>query len=344
VRILENYQKGINLGGWISQYLEYSESHFRTFITEDDIRNISDMGFDHIRVPVDYEVIQNEDGSMIESGLQHIDNCITWAQKHSLHMILDLHKTKGYSFDEVESSSSFFTNVYYQSQFIELWRNLAIRYGNFENMLAFEILNEIVDTNVIDKWNELSKCCILKIREYAPTIKILLGGVDYNSVNSIKYLDDTTDENIVYNFHCYEPMIFTHQNAYWVKDMTPGFHTTYPKSLKEYKEEMSTVGVFSTSPLLNVDAKEIGTPFFEQLFKEAIEIATARNIPLYCGEFGVIDQAPAEDAVKWFKDITTIFKKYGIGSAIWNYKEKDFGIIDSHYATYRKELLETVLS
>lgn len=344
MRILENYQKGINLGGWISQCLEYSEIHYKTFITEEDIRDISEMGFDHIRVPVDYDVIQNEDGSMNEDGLMHIDNCITWAQKYSLYMILDLHKTKGYSFDEEEASSSFFTNVHYQSQFINLWENLAIRYGKFESMLAFEILNEIVDTNVIDKWNELSKRCILKIREYAPTIKILLGGVDYNSVSSIKYLEDTTDENIVYNFHCYEPMIFTHQNAYWVKDMTTGFHTTYPKSLEEYKEEMSNIGVFSTSSVLNADAKEIGTPFFENLFKEAIDIATTRNIPLYCGEFGVIDQAPAEDAVKWFKDITTVLKKYGIGYAIWNYKEKDFGIMDSHYESNRKELLETVLS
>ena len=31
------------------------------------------------------------------------------------------------------------------------------------------------------------------------------------------------------------------------------------------------------------------------------------------------------------KDINTVFEKYGIGRAYWNYKEKDFGLVSGHY-------------
>ena len=33
----EGFQKGVNLGGWISQFDHYSIEHFDTFITEKDI-------------------------------------------------------------------------------------------------------------------------------------------------------------------------------------------------------------------------------------------------------------------------------------------------------------------
>ena len=49
----EGFTKGINLGGWLSQCDHTKERH-ETFITEEDIRNISLWGVDHVRVPVDY--------------------------------------------------------------------------------------------------------------------------------------------------------------------------------------------------------------------------------------------------------------------------------------------------
>ena len=38
------------------------------------------------------------------------------------------------------------------------------------------------------------------------------------------------------------------------------------------------------------------------------------------------------------QNITT-FEKYGIGRAVWNYKQKDFGIVDPHY----EEILDEVV-
>ncbi len=57
---LKGFMHGINLGGWLSQCSEYTESHYNSFIKEDDIRNIADWGLDHVRLPIDYNVIEDE--------------------------------------------------------------------------------------------------------------------------------------------------------------------------------------------------------------------------------------------------------------------------------------------
>ena len=105
MRGMEGYRRGVNLGGWLSQFDAPTKEHFDTFITEADIRRIAGMGLDHVRVPVDYTVIETEDGKPIEEGYQYIDNCVQWCRANGLHMILDIHKTYGYSFDPLDKDA-----------------------------------------------------------------------------------------------------------------------------------------------------------------------------------------------------------------------------------------------
>ena len=41
MRAFEGYQKGVNLGGWLSQCVSTEQVHFDTFIQETDIEKIS---------------------------------------------------------------------------------------------------------------------------------------------------------------------------------------------------------------------------------------------------------------------------------------------------------------
>ena len=91
-----------------------------------------------------------------------------------------------------------------------------------------------------------------------------------------------------------------------------------------------------------LNLSSFGPVFFEKMFLDGIQAAEHFDVPLYCGEYGVIDQAPPEDTVRWFHDINSVFKKYGIGRAVWTYKEKDFGIVGSHYDSVREALVESI--
>ncbi|MBR6255283.1 MAG: cellulase family glycosylhydrolase [Clostridiales bacterium] len=336
----KGYQKGINLGGWLSQ-CDDTEETYSTFINEEDIRIIKDWGMDHVRLPFDYELVEDKEGNPTESGYGHIQDAIDWCGKYGLNMILDLHKTLGYSFDDAHGESGFFDSEKLQNRFYTLWERIAERFGKYSDRVAFEMLNEVTDKSYCDLWNKISYECIRRIRKYAPTIKILVGGYWNNSVDSVKDLAMPYDENIIYNFHCYEPLIFTHQGAPWI----PTMDTSFRISIDEPYEKM---GEASGKYLQQVTTGFAGFPkddtlsakYFEKIFAEALQVAQERDVALYCGEYGVIDRVAPEDAVKWYKMINEVFTRYGIGRSAWNYKVMDFGISDARMDQVREELLK----
>lgn len=340
MRELKGFVHGINLGGWLSQTDDTSAEHYDTFITENDIEYIASLGLDHVRVPVDYMLIENEDGSEKTEGYKYIDNCIEWCRKNHINIIIDIHKTFGYSFDPLDKTDKtiFFHNAELQERFYSLWSKIAHRYGKYSDMTAFELLNEIIEPEITEEWNEIALTAIRKIHDIAPDIWVIFGGTRYNSVVSVPELAVTDDKRVAYTFHCYEPLIFTHQGAYWVDNMKTDFRIEYPRPIDEYRRfsrELSKelVGAVNDSSLTDT-----GCEFFEIMFRDALETAAECDIPLYCGEYGVIDLADDESKIRWVNDICAVFDKYNIGRAYWNYKEKDFGLTDIKDENIRKKL------
>ena len=324
----KGYMHGVNLGGWLSQ-CDHTKERYDTFITEHDIEVIKGWGADHIRVPVDYDLVEDVQGNYKEDGFAYIQTAIEWCKKHKLNMVLDLHKTFGYSFDSGENELGFFEKKEYQDRFYKLWEQFAIRFGKNESMLSFELLNEVTKKEYCEIWNEIALECIKRIRKIAPTIKILVGGYYNNSIEALKDLADPYDENTVYNFHCYEPLIFTHQGAPWITEMDTSFRMPYEATYGQYIENNNKYLDHITGDMSGFDRDELFTSeFFEKYLAEAVKIAEERNVMLYCGEYGVIDRATPEDALKWYRSICKTFDKYGIGRAAWSYKEMDFGLSD----------------
>ena len=333
----KGYKHGINFGGWFSQ-CDNTEERYDSFIHEADFEMASKWGLDHVRIPIDYELVLNDDNSFKQSGFDRIQKCIDLCKKYGLNMILDLHKTVGYSFDDGEEEEGFFENEYYQDIFCNLWAQLAREFGQNDN-LAFELLNEVTEKSYIDKWNEISTKAIQNIRDFAPTIKILVGSYYNNSVTAVRDLAMPYDDNVVYNFHCYDPIVFTHQGAYWIDTMDTSFRMRFEETYDTYRKNTKVIGERFLAGLPE-GSDLIDERFFEELFADAIKVSQERNVPLYCGEYGVIDLADPRDTVKWYRCINKVFEKYDIGRAAWTYKEMDFGLIGEHYDEVREELIK----
>lgn len=300
----EGYKKGINLGGWLSQCV-HTKEHYEEFITQRDIERISLWNVDHVRLPIDYNLLEDENGNFKEDGFSYIDKAIMWCEHAKLNLVIDLHKTAGYSFDKGENESGFFGSAELQERFLRLWEELAKRYAVSDNTIAFELLNEVTEQSFSDTWNALIKKCITRIRKYAPNMYIIVGGYWQNSPDAIVDLDPPYDDKVIYNFHCYAPMNFTHQGAHWYEGMDVDFR----------------MNIDECDPSVTPD-------FFISKFREAKEIADKNNTVLYCGEYGVIEHAKPDDVLKWFVAINTAFETLGISRAVWSYKEMDFGISD----------------
>ncbi len=340
----DGFMHGVNLGGWFSQ-CDYSEDRYNNFIKENDIKTISEWGLDHVRLPVDYNLFQTADEKWIEAGFDRITKALEWCKKYNLNMILDLHKTAGFSFDKYENETGFFDSPEYQERFYKIWEELARRYTHFfdgtKNEICFELLNEVTDQSFCKKWNEIARICIERIRAIAPTTKILVGSYWNNSLASVKDLDPPYDENIVYNFHCYDPLLFTHQGAHWIEKMPVDFRFPLKSKISDYKvlTEKNCGQIGTAFDAFAPDAT-IDENYFETIFAEAVKVAEDRKVLLYCGEYGVIDRVAPEDTLEWYKLISAVYNRHGIGRAAWSYRQMDFGLSDSRLDYVRPELLK----
>ncbi|QUL53328.1 cellulase family glycosylhydrolase [Paenibacillus tritici] len=328
------YSRGVNLGGWLSQ-CPFQQAHYDTFITEKDIQTIASWGLDHVRLPVDYEVIEDPSNAEAYAGFKHIDNCIRWCAANGLNLIIDLHKTPGFSFDSV-SANSLFDDPALQERFLNLWKAISVRYAAYKDTVAFELLNEIVEQDS-SRWNALARRTITEIRQHAPETKIIIGGIQWNSVHTLKLLDQPYDDNIVYTFHFYEPFLFTHQRAEWVEQM-PESSMDYPGELAVYRSTSATIGAFG-SGLQGDGFSQMGPEYITSLIQTALDVAAERNVYLYCGEYGVIEHAPSPSVVNWYKDVHGIFEHNHIGRAAWTYKSMSFGISDRYDSSITTEII-----
>ena len=342
MKIWEGFQRGIDLGGWFSQ-CDHTEERYDNFITAGDLAVIKGWGADHIRLPVDYELLEDEAGFPREEGYIRLERTVGLCRENGLNMILDLHKTAGFSFDPDEKESGFFENEAYQERFYSLWERIAERLGANSDMLAFELLNEVTEKEYCDNWNRISHECIRRIRRFAPDIKVLVGGYWHNSAASVKDIAAPYDENIVFNFHCYEPLVFTHQGAHWIPEMDKGFRIPVWASFAELEEASKRNLPGDCSGLENYPPEtKLSPEYFIDFMREAAETAEKYGVALYCGEYGVIDRAEPEWALEWYSMINSAFRHYGIGRAAWSYREMDFGLADARMDAVREELLRHI--
>lgn len=331
--------RGINLGGFLSQ-CEHSMSHYESFIGEEDILKIAAMGFDHVRLPVDYEVFEREDGTPIPEGYALVTRVLNWCRKAGLDVVLDLHRAYGYVFNDAGNGekNSLFTSEACRQRFVDLWIRIATHFKDYGNV-AFELLNEVVEKENALLWNELIERAMSAIRSITRDTPVIYGGIQWNSVKTLKLLDRPTYDNVIFTFHFYEPLLFTHQKAYWVPAMDPKETISYPESMPYYCGKSKKLGV-QGEVVTKAKSKTMGPEFIREMVEEAVLAAKNAGVPLYCGEFGVIDRAPVRDTLNWFRDVDQVFREYSIGCAVWSYKEMDFGITGSHYDPIREELLK----
>ena len=162
-----------------------------------------------------------------------------------------------------------------------------------------------------------------------------------NSIFGLTLLDKPCDDHIVFNFHYYNPLVFTHQKAHWIDKMTDECEISYPGPTKEYYEKsLKFIGPDLAQAYENYPIDIVDRRFMEAEMQVAADVGKKMNVPVYCGEYGVIDTVGGADLLRWYDDIHAAFDKFGFGRAAWNYKEKDFGIVDECRADIADEIVK----
>lgn len=324
--------RGTNLAHWLSQSKLRGEER-RLFIQEKDIAFIASLGFEHVRLPIDEEQMWDENSNRHKDAFELMTNCIDWSIKYNLRVIIDLHILRSHHFNEKEKP--LWTDLKEQDKFYEMWRDLSSALSKFPvSMVAYELMNEAVADDAED-WNTLLTKCFNVIRELEPDRIVVIGSNRWQSVNTFDELKVPADQNIILSYHFYEPFLLTHYHASWtsLRDYTGAVH--YPGIILTQKE-------FDVLPENQKEEakKWIGKEFDKQLMTEMMEQpfrkAKELNLPLYCGEYGVLKGAPEKDRLRWYSDMMEIFDENNVGSANWNYKSGSFGLVSNEMGEHKK--------
>lgn len=319
--MIKHFEKGLNMGGWVSQY--GWESDWDTYLNETDFARVAGWGFDHVRVPFDYPCVY-------QHGMKYLDQADEWTKKNGLGLILDLHRAEGYFFGALEENK-LFTDSKLQDAYVNLWTSIAKHFvGQREDDMIFELLNEIVEPTA-DRWNALLTRAIAEIRKIDKERRIIIGGRDYNSGERMCELPDySNDPKIVYTFHFYNPFPFTHQKASW-NDTAKAMQQTiaYPTQGTQPYIDFAEFGHGYKAQYEGFKVMDIA--WLEKSMQPAIEFAKKHpNNEVYLGEFGAIEHADIQSRINYVRDVGILCRKYGFGRAMWAYT-MGFGVVDQKH-------------
>lgn len=323
--------RGINLAHWFAQ-TSYVDPNY---ITDTDLQNLSSLGFKHVRLTIDPDILfdQTNPTSLNEKYLGYIDSALDAIEAHDLSVIINIH-AKG-EFNQRLAKEDEFVN-----SFAQFWKSFA---GHLNRRSAEQVFleslnepafgfhlqdNDNQDVDPIQRWNEVQVKLLAAIREAAPDHTLIAKAYDWEGIDSLKTLTPLADPNVVYNFHFYEPMPFTHQGANWIdREFSSVQNLPYPYNQQKCEELIPTI--------LDQKAKTIAESYCNQKWDaaklegriaKAAAWAKENNVLLTANEFGVYRSFVAhEDRLQWIGDVRSLLEKYDIGWAMWEYSS-GFGL------------------
>jgi aryl-phospho-beta-D-glucosidase BglC (GH1 family) len=318
---------GINLSEWFAQVWDqrgYTREHFEAWNTVEDIALIKSMGFDHVRLSVNPQPMftMNQPQKLPPEYLGYLDAALKMILDQGLVVVIDIHPESDFK-QRLTKDDSFV------EQFADYWRAVAQHYSSWDpDRVLFEVLNEPEFSDRY-RWLGVQTKLAAAIREGAPRHTIIAAGARWSNDDELLFQEPLRDPNVIYNFHFYEPHIFTHQGATWGEyywHWLKGLH--YP-STPESAEQIATLVPDEVDRLrvIRYGRDHWGADRIAMEMKQAAEWAKRRGVPLVCNEFGVYRNfADPLDRDAWIHDVRTAFESNAIGWTMWDYSGS-FGVV-----------------
>lgn len=191
---------------WLANELDYETAWCGAKTTKELIREIKNVGFSTIRIPVSWHNHVDASFKISEQWAARVQEVVDQCLDAGLKVILDVHHDveKGYYFPtdgEYKNSEKYITTV---------WKQIAERYKDYDERLLFEIINEPRETGTDYEWwfnasapaDGVKKCidCINRLNQAALDTIRKAGGKNADRYVVVSGYDTSTEGLITEGF------------------------------------------------------------------------------------------------------------------------------------------------
>jgi endoglucanase len=296
--------RGVNVIG----YDPFWQAGRRGNYKDEHFAQIKATGFSTVRVVLFTFPFLDQDNRLDPAWLNRLDWVVATSLKHGLNVILDEHDVEQCSKDAAACGP----------KLKAIWTQLAQRYRNEPNTVLFELLNEPHGQFDAATWNATLAELLAAVRASNPERNVIVGGVRWNSRDTLKDLRlPPDDRHLIASFHYYDPFPFTHQGASWVDEpirSSRGVGFGKPEEVARIAQDFAAVKAWSE----------------------------AAGRPVFLGEFGAYDKAAMADRVLWTSTVARTAEKYGFAWAYWQFSS-DFVLYDFKTQEFVQPILQALV-
>lgn len=286
-----SFGKGMNLSNWLEAYWQnpWPGSSNYTF---QDVQDMKDAGIESLRIPVYLAGVTDTAFPHQVNGahplFNYLDSAISWGRTLGMKIIIDNHHGWPLLNNNWRQKAPAFCNA---------WAYVARRYQALHpDSVVFELLNEPTITGLEqDSLNALFLRAIDSVRQYAPKHSIVVSPILGSAGYGYTGYQPLPDTNLIYTFHCYDPLNFTHQGLSWANPSAPA-GTPFPDP----------------------------NNFLEQLLYTSWATVAAWqdtfDLPVFLGEFGISRPTYPEHRCNWIRVMGEQIRRTNMPWFYWDWR------------------------
>jgi endoglucanase len=250
--------------------------------------------FTTIRLPVRWSnhAAPTADATLDEFFAARVANGVDSMLGKGFYVILNMHHYNQLFGDTLMPNEFAVDPLVLEERFVNMWRQIALRFHDRSPKLVFELLNEPHGRIGGDAWNQLAAKALAAVREIDPTRTVIIGPGNYNNIAELAKLRLPNDKNLIVAIHNYDPFAFTHQGATWLPFKLPtGVTCCSQQNRKAVMDAFDLASAWSTK----------------------------NSYPLHLGEFGSLRGIDIDSREAYTRMVRDAAESRGIGWTYWEF-------------------------
>ncbi len=282
---------------WYSDPAAGGELFCKLHHDEEDFETVSGLGFNAVRFFLKWDDLYSDAACSVRkaAGWEWLRENVDWAEENNMYLILDFHCPYGGFGSTDEGVWDIWTEADARKAYLRAWTDIA-RFCAAETIVAgYDLMNEpSLPAGGEEIYRSLLGDVIEAVRGEDPYHLVIVEaavGIDGVAESWLRPNWVTVEEeNLMYSFHFYEPLGFTHASP----DGAAGA-MNYPSDSFDREDMMAAM-------------------------EDCIGEGFLKDYPIFLGEFGCSDWTPGSGSEEWIRDVYEICAGKGIHTALFAYR------------------------